>query len=155
MHHRIPSSLLFGLSLSLVMFACDKPPAEPPAKPSAPSTPEVKAAPQDGAPNEAKPQPAVEEAAPDEAPTPTAVDDPAAAPTAEPESKGSPAAVKPKEGAAASTKTPAKTFTDCKPDETFADGRCFATHEAACKALGCAADKCVALKSMPPQAKCM
>ncbi|MEM9458575.1 MAG: hypothetical protein AAGF11_30645 [Myxococcota bacterium] len=44
-------------------------------------------------------------------------------------------------------------FTDCAPSETFADGRCFSTHQAACKALDCKGS-CMQLKSMPAQARC-
>jgi hypothetical protein len=44
-------------------------------------------------------------------------------------------------------------FTECERSETFADGRCYSTHQVACEALGCTG-KCAQLKSMPSQAVC-
>ncbi len=87
---------------------------------------------------------------------PAAVADPAAAPdSAGPKAfhkADGDAAAQPRDGSAPS-KGAAKTFTDCKNTETFADGRCFASFDAACDALSCEGE-CTQMRSMPPQARC-
>lgn len=144
-------------------------PAEAKAK-AEPTTPPDGVTPR---PVEATPTPAEAKATPTEpaasaegatADPPAAPSEPEAAPSAKtsPDSK----AGEPSKGTANKTRKPegsarpprgegrrVDTFTDCARSETFAGGRCYSTHQAACKALGCKGS-CMQLKSMPAQARC-
>lgn len=96
-------------------------------------------------PTVAEPTPKAAEPAPKAAePAPAAGGDAARAKAAAPEAA---TASKAAEG------RPAKAFTDCGGSETFAGGRCYASHEAACQALSCAGS-CIETRSKPPQVVC-
>lgn len=154
------------LCATLLLPACDSPktsqpatasakasppPAEPvpgaapvEVPPAAPAEPPVEPAP---AAVEPLPAPAKEERADAAAAPATADARPSAAPEAQPSSPEAPAARTASEG------RPAKVFTECRRSETFADGRCYASRDAACEALSCGG-QCIDMRSMPPQVTC-
>lgn len=172
-----PCSFFVGLGLSLGMGAgmggCDQAPADakPPPRVEAPvaAAPVVdanaKAAvvvpvdPPPPAPTTAVVEPDV---VPLEAPRPVEVVTPsdpsgsAAAdePRDEPGKDGAPVFTGSRKGVKKGGPTKVEAFTDCQRHETFADGHCYASHQAACEGLGCSGE-CLSLKSMPAQAKCL
>lgn len=168
------STLSFPVLLSVVLLlACDSPAKEAPPPAKAPAgadarkaEPEAKIVAPPAAPTETKEaaeQPAgaaQAAAAPTEAapakvePTPAGAA--GAATASDAASKAKPDQASPPEAATArksDESRPAKAFTDCRSSEAFADGRCYASREAACEALSCAG-KCIHTRSMPPQVVC-
>lgn len=152
-----PSILSFPVLMTLVLLpACDPPPEAAPEPASAPAeagprTAEAKVPPPRAVPVEVievievkdaagEPSGAAEPAKP---PTP-------ATPAAQAKDRSAPEASSARKAAEA---RPAKAFTDCRSSEAFADGRCYASREAACEALSCAG-KCIHTRSMPPQVVC-
>lgn len=164
-------SLVVGLALGMGMSGCDQAPtdAKPPAPVEAPAAAapagDAKAAvvvsvdPPPPAPTTAVVEPDV---VPLEAPRPVEVVTPsdpsgsAAAdePRDEPGKDGAPVFTGSRKGVKKGGPTKVEAFTDCQRHETFADGHCYASHQAACEGLGCSGE-CLSLKSMPAQAKCL